>query len=82
MDNLRRNGVFDRVVVVSGMLTAALHSPGHDRRFLRYMLTFYFDRLQNVDNFVNSRSLSIPTMDIRLGKLNATSKSLTKCVIA
>ena len=82
MDYLRRNGVFDRVVVVSSMLTTALHSPGHDRRFLRYMLSFNFDRLQDVDNLVNSRSLSIPAMYIRLGELDSTSKSLTKCVVA
>ena len=82
MDYLRGYGVFDRVVVVSGVLTAALHPSGHDCRFLRYVFSFYFDRLEDIDHLMNPRSLSIPTMDIRLGKLNATSKPLTKCVVA
>ena len=82
MDYLRWYRVFDRVVVVSGVLTTALHSPGHDRCFLRYVFSFNFDRLEDIDHLVDPWSLSIPTMYIRLGKLNATSKSLSKCVAA
>ena len=40
VDYLWRQRVFDGVVIVSGMLSAALHSSGENRRFLRNMFSF------------------------------------------